>query len=62
MYELNPGDIDGLSPEEIKVRYPEEFAIAMKEPYSHRYPRAESYHDLSVRYVICCWYSTKNLH
>lgn len=49
MYELNPGDIDGLSPEEIKVRYPEEFAIAMKEPYSHRYPRAESYHDLSVR-------------
>lgn len=54
MYELNPGDIDGLSPDEIKVRYPEEFAIAMKEPYSHRYPRAESYHDLSVRYVIDC--------
>lgn len=49
MYELNPGDIDGLTPSEIKLRYPEEFAIALKEPYSHRYPRAESYHDLSVR-------------
>ncbi|KAM0749991.1 bifunctional 6-phosphofructo-2-kinase/fructose-2,6-bisphosphate 2-phosphatase [Meredithblackwellia eburnea MCA 4105] len=49
MYELNPGVIDGLTPEEIKNRYPEEWAKSQKESYSHRYPRGESYHDLSVR-------------
>ena len=49
MYELNPGIIDGLTPEEIRQRYPEEVAISERDPYSHRYPRGESYHDLSVR-------------
>lgn len=65
MYELNPGVIDGMTQEEIKgsfifpflefklmkllETYPKEFEIAQKEPYKHRYPRAESYHDLSVR-------------
>lgn len=49
MYELNPGDVDGLSPAEIQERFPAEFDNSQKHPYSHRYPRAESYHDLSVR-------------
>lgn len=49
MYELNPGDVDGLTPKEIQQRYPDEYDAAQKMPYSHRYPRAESYHDLSVR-------------
>lgn len=49
MYELNPGDVDGLTPAEIQERFPHEFKDSQKNPYSHRYPRAESYHDLSVR-------------
>jgi 6-phosphofructo-2-kinase/fructose-2,6-biphosphatase 4 len=51
MHELNPGDVDGLSPEQLKEKYPEEWARSEKDPYAHRYPRAESYHDLSVRCV-----------
>lgn len=47
--EMNPGVIDGMSISEIKKRYPAEWEKKMKEPYSHRFPRAESYHDLSVR-------------
>jgi 6-phosphofructo-2-kinase/fructose-2,6-biphosphatase 4 len=49
MYELNPGIIDGLTPQEIEEKFPEEVALAKVKPYSHRYPRGESYHDLSVR-------------
>ncbi|GAA6008658.1 hypothetical protein JCM10207_007193 [Rhodosporidiobolus poonsookiae] len=49
MYELNPGDIDGLTLDEIKEKFPDEYERAERDPYAHRYPRAESYHDLSVR-------------
>ncbi|SCV74821.1 BQ2448_7850 [Microbotryum intermedium] len=49
MYELNPGVIDGMEPEEIQKMFPDEFKAHQVAPYSHRYPRAESYHDLSVR-------------
>lgn len=38
-----------MSIDEIKEAYPEEYERSIKEPFSHRYPRAESYHDLSVR-------------
>ncbi|KAI9620251.1 hypothetical protein H4Q26_013820 [Puccinia striiformis f. sp. tritici PST-130] len=41
--------IDGMSVAEIKEKYPEEYKKSLTEPYAHRYPRAESYHDLSVR-------------
>jgi len=51
MYELNPGDVDGLTPEQIQAKFPQEYAKADTDPYGFRYPRAESYHDLSVRYV-----------
>ncbi|KAK0543199.1 hypothetical protein OC846_006500 [Tilletia horrida] len=47
--EMNPGIVDGMSAEEIKSRFPDEWEKKQKEPYSHRFPRAESYHDLSVR-------------
>lgn len=47
--EMNPGVIDGMSVSEIKKRYPAEWEKKTSEPYSHRFPRAESYHDLSVR-------------
>lgn len=49
MYELNPGDVDGLTPEQIEAKFPQEYAKADLDPYGFRYPRAESYHDLSVR-------------
>lgn len=49
MAEINPGIVDGLSRKEIKQLYPEEYERSIREPYSHRFPRAESYHDLSVR-------------
>ncbi|SPC61094.1 related to 6-phosphofructo-2-kinase [Ustilago sp. UG-2017b] len=47
--EMNPGIVDGMSVEEVKQRFPDEYERKLREPYSHRFPRAESYHDLSVR-------------
>jgi len=49
MLEINPGIWDGLSPEQAKKYYPEDWGRFSKDPYSFRAPRAESYHDLSVR-------------
>jgi 6-phosphofructo-2-kinase/fructose-2,6-biphosphatase 4 len=49
MLEINPGVWDGLSPEQAKKYYPEDWDRFTKDPYSFRAPRAESYHDLSVR-------------
>ncbi|KAJ3509227.1 hypothetical protein NLJ89_g5335 [Agrocybe chaxingu] len=49
MLEINPGIWDGLSPEQAKKYYPEDWDRFTKDPYSYRAPRAESYHDLSVR-------------
>ncbi|KIJ28177.1 hypothetical protein M422DRAFT_37420 [Sphaerobolus stellatus SS14] len=49
MTEINPGVWDGLSPDEAKVKYPEDWERFLKDPYAFRAPRAESYHDLSVR-------------
>lgn len=47
MSEINPGVWDGLSPEQARERYPDEWDRFLHDPYSHRAPRAESYHDLS---------------
>lgn len=47
MGEINPGVWDGLSPEMAKQRYPDEWARFLENPYAHRAPRAESYHDLA---------------
>jgi 6-phosphofructo-2-kinase / fructose-2,6-biphosphatase 4 len=49
LVQLNPGDCDGLKPPEILARWPEEIGRRKKDPYHHRYPRAESYHDLANR-------------
>ena len=49
MVQLNPGDCDGLTREEILARWPEEAPRRKRDPYHHRYPRAESYHDLANR-------------
>ncbi|KAI0035831.1 bifunctional 6-phosphofructo-2-kinase/fructose-2,6-bisphosphate 2-phosphatase [Vararia minispora EC-137] len=49
MSEINPGVWDGLTPEQARKYYPQEWERFVKDPYSFRAPRAESYHDLSVR-------------
>lgn len=43
---MNPGVIDGMSVREIRDTYPQEYEKSLKDPYAHRYPRAESYHDV----------------
>ncbi|RXK41697.1 6-phosphofructo-2-kinase/fructose-2,6-bisphosphatase [Tremella mesenterica] len=49
MCEINPGVWDGLSSDEAMKLYPDEWERHLTDPYAHRAPRAESYHDLSVR-------------
>ncbi|MCJ1260244.1 hypothetical protein MMC22_000103 [Lobaria immixta] len=49
MSQLNPGVCEMMSERRIREEYPEEVAKHEADPYHHRYPRAESYHDLAVR-------------
>ncbi|KAK0482211.1 bifunctional 6-phosphofructo-2-kinase/fructose-2,6-bisphosphate 2-phosphatase [Armillaria novae-zelandiae] len=49
MSEINPGIWDGLSPDQARKYYPQDWERFVKDPYAFRAPRAESYHDLSVR-------------
>jgi len=49
MAEINPGIWDGLSPDQAKKYYRADWERFIKDPYSFRAPRAESYHDLSIR-------------
>lgn len=49
MSQLNPGVCETLSEEKIRQEYPDEVEKHQEDPYHHRYPRAESYHDLAVR-------------
>ncbi|KAL8700185.1 MAG: hypothetical protein Q9201_005581 [Fulgogasparrea decipioides] len=47
--QLNPGVCEKMSERRIRAEMPEEVAKHEADPYHHRYPRAESYHDLAVR-------------
>ncbi|TQB72852.1 hypothetical protein MPDQ_006414 [Monascus purpureus] len=49
MSQLNPGVCENMSESKIREEYPEEVAKHELDPYHHRYPRGESYHDLAVR-------------
>ncbi|KDQ58456.1 hypothetical protein JAAARDRAFT_128883 [Jaapia argillacea MUCL 33604] len=49
MSEINPGVWDGLTPDQVRKYYPDEWERFVKDPYAYRAPRAESYHDLCVR-------------
>ncbi|KAJ8516267.1 hypothetical protein ONZ45_g6405 [Pleurotus djamor] len=49
MLEINPGIWDGLTLDQAKKYYPTDWSLFCKDPYTFRAPRAESYHDLSVR-------------
>ena len=53
MSEINPGVWDGLSPDQAKKYYPEDYERFVKDPYAFRAPRAESYHDLSGKRCLC---------
>ncbi|ORY71605.1 bifunctional 6-phosphofructo-2-kinase/fructose-2,6-bisphosphate 2-phosphatase [Pseudomassariella vexata] len=49
MSQINPGVCEKLAERAIRRLYPEEVEKHGMDPYHHRYPRAESYHDLAVR-------------
>ncbi|CAN8095938.1 unnamed protein product [Discula destructiva] len=49
MSSINPGVCEKLSERAIRSLYPDEIEKHELDPYHHRYPRAESYHDLAVR-------------
>jgi 6-phosphofructo-2-kinase/fructose-2,6-biphosphatase 4 len=49
MSQINPGACEKMSERVIRQLYPEEVEKHELDPYHHRYPRAESYHDLAVR-------------
>lgn len=54
MSEINPGVWDGLTPDQARKFYSEEWARFVKDPYAFRAPRAESYHDLSGNTTSSC--------
>jgi 6-phosphofructo-2-kinase/fructose-2,6-biphosphatase 4 len=47
--QLNPGDAEKHTDEELRTLWPEDWEQHQLDPYHHRYPRGESYHDLAVR-------------
>ncbi|KAF2834239.1 6-phosphofructo-2-kinase/fructose-2,6-bisphosphatase-like protein [Patellaria atrata CBS 101060] len=49
MSQMNPGVCEKMSEKRIREEFPMEVAKHESDPYHHRYPRAESYHDLAVR-------------
>ncbi|KAK5993361.1 putative 6-phosphofructo-2-kinase/fructose-2,6-bisphosphatase [Cladobotryum mycophilum] len=49
MSQINPGVCEKMSDRVIRQIYPDEVEKHELDPYHHRYPRAESYHDLAVR-------------
>jgi 6-phosphofructo-2-kinase/fructose-2,6-biphosphatase 4 len=46
---IEEGEVKGLEYKEIRNQLPEEYNLHIQDKYSHRYPRAESYKDLSIR-------------
>jgi len=49
MSQMNPGVCEKMSERRIRAELPDEVTKHEADPYHHRYPRAESYHDLAVR-------------
>lgn len=47
--ELYAGICDGLTYKEIEEKYPEEFARRQDDKLTYRYPRGESYMDVTLR-------------
>lgn len=49
LLQKNPGDVENMLDAEIQERYPEDYVNHQRDPYHHRYSRAELYHDLAVK-------------
>lgn len=49
MSQINPGDCEHLSDRVIRQLYPEEVVKHEKDPYHHRYPRAEVSHACTIK-------------
>ncbi|KAG0676060.1 hypothetical protein C6P40_000526 [Pichia californica] len=47
--QLNPGAAEGLTDEELNKKFHDSYLSHESDPYHHRYPRAESYHDLALK-------------
>lgn len=47
--EINAGNMDGMTYEEIKKTYPIEFELRKQNKLEYRYPKGESYLDLRTR-------------
>ncbi|CAG8937371.1 unnamed protein product [Penicillium salamii] len=47
--QLHPGVCEQMSEKRIRAEFGDEVSKHELDPYHHRYPRAESYHDLAVR-------------
>lgn len=45
----NPGAVAGMSDDVIRATYPSEYEQYLKDPYHHRFLRAELYHDLAIK-------------
>lgn len=45
----NPGIVGSMTEEEIAEKFPTEYEQFLKDPYHHRFSRAESYHDLAIK-------------
>jgi broad specificity phosphatase PhoE len=47
--EIEAGVCDGLTYDQIKVRYPKEYQARQQAKLTYRYPRGESYFDVITR-------------
>lgn len=47
--QLNPGAAEGLTDDQLSQKFPDDYMKHKSDPYHHRYPRAESYHDLALK-------------
>ncbi|KJE92800.1 6-phosphofructo-2-kinase [Capsaspora owczarzaki ATCC 30864] len=51
--ELDAGECDGMTYEEIQEKFPQDFARRDEDKYLYRYPRGESYRDVVSRLEPC---------
>lgn len=49
LLQKNPGVVGNMTEEEIAAKYPLEYELFLKDPYHHRFSRAELYHDLAIK-------------
>jgi hypothetical protein len=53
--EIDVGICDGLTYDQVKVRFPEEYRARMQDKLKYRYPRGESYLDVIARLEVRNW-------